>query len=716
VWRLLQQQPLHNLRTCEASGKVESDSYCGQYATDAYEVCPVCRIFGSPRMKKHWRIESARPVDAVETQRVMRVRVNPRTRRAAPNKLFAQEQGGTGVFEFEAVCPTSDEAALDEAAMLVAAARFVRHLGRSRRRGQGECLLTLAKVEGTSKELDQQAFLDRFKAAWIEGEPHAPSATDTLAETLSPDSAGDGTGVRYRLWARLEEPVIIAERATAGNQFEGQSVIPGKTLRGAMAAHAARYFDLEDPSTYEVFVDLFLRGAVTFPTLTIATQGEGDGYRPTLPVPADAFACKVYRDHPIQWGTLSEEHPHLCNHSREGADGPCQNAVKRKRDRWVPLQANEVSLLKPAQVSEMHIQIDPETQRVREGQLYEYRGLRAGQVFMGELACENEDAWEQLKTLTGLREDGVTPVHLGKGTQRGYGEVSLWVEPLAEKAPALAVGQPFSDRLAVGAETLTLTLLSDAVVTDTWGRFATGFENDWLKQALKLDVAVIESRVFAGSRILDGFNTKRRLPRWRDLALTAGSTVRLRLAQPLTADQHKTLKKLEKKGIGLRRNEGYGCIAFNHPVYSSFAELDESSTALRPPWGSGDEEHERAERSPLDTWRGKLQSANWAGCQSKEWRALARWLHAHAGDPLDSLIASLDTMSELDAGLVTLMGGPAERGDREVHTRFEGENCLGVVETLVRKLADQKPDDAADGVRMLAERLAAEAGKEEGSQ
>mgnify|MGYP001037321006 CR=1 FL=1 len=131
-----------NQHPCQSGGVSQAHNrFCGQYADrtpELLDICPVCRIFGSPRMPKRWSIGSARPKgrtgirwrplrpEQVNSQRVMRARVSPRTRRAEPRKLFSQEHGGQQMFEFVVECPADDESALDEAALLVAAARMVR--------------------------------------------------------------------------------------------------------------------------------------------------------------------------------------------------------------------------------------------------------------------------------------------------------------------------------------------------------------------------------------------------------------------------------------------------------------------------------------------------------------------------------------------------------------------------------------------------------------
>ena len=182
---------------------------------------------------------------------------------------------------------------MDEAALLVAAARFVRQLGRSRRRGQGECLISLTKIEGLDEMVDwaddpQGKLLQRFEDRWLCG--NLQTLVEPGRKHLDGGCTGSASGDPVRLWllARADEPLLIARRASAGNQFQSQPMITGKTLRGALAARAAEVFDLRrSGATYDVFVHLFLRGGVRFSTLYPMFRDEAGRIYPAAPLPRD---------------------------------------------------------------------------------------------------------------------------------------------------------------------------------------------------------------------------------------------------------------------------------------------------------------------------------------------------------------------------------------------------------------------------------------------
>jgi CRISPR-associated protein Csx10 len=737
LWQLLQLAPLADYRDCQASGLAnDRESYCGQYATDELTTdahvaqCPVCRLFGTPRVMKRWRIGSARPVGYeivsgtphergdFSDQPVMRVRVDPRTRRAAPNKLFSEEQGGARIFCFTATCSAEDQAALDEAALLVAAARAVRQLGRSRRRGQGECEFTLVKVQGAQAawgDDPQEQLLDHFATRWLEvSTAVALEAGTPLVRTLTVPP-NEGEPVRYRIIVRLDEPLIVADRATAGNRFASHLAIPGKALRGALAHRAAQQLDLQDTGsdTYAAFVDLFLRDAVRFPTLypLLNADKKDPGHYPVIPTPGDGFGCKVYKKHQVQWGTQAGE-VEKCPE--------CGNPVKGIRSGFYLLHTNP-KVQKPETVTEMHIQVDPQSNRVQEGQLFDYAALAPGQYFAGELHCANATAWEQFKACTGVEEEQAFSLWLGKGTRRGYGKVSVWVEKIAKDTPHFSVYHLLEERVAVGEQEITLTLLSDTIVRDQWGRYFTGFTPEWLNKALGFPVEIADSLAYSSTTVIDGFNDQWRLPRRRVVALTAGSTVRLKVAGGLTQENWKALEKLECEGIGERRNEGYGQVAINHATQIDASQLD--GTVQLIPKGLSPVERSTKD-SPatfVDTWTKTLIES--AAKQHKAWRALkgapamalARWLNALQNCDITTIQTTLGHQglaNDVLKGIIREQGihkGENEYGAREQKDRLEEAREL--IKDLLNTLRSCDSRDWKPGLRMLADRVADYAGE-----
>jgi CRISPR-associated protein Csx10 len=596
LYDLLQLSPLHRYRRCQRSGLDSDADYCGQWHS-ADETCPICSLFGTPARMKRWHISSARPLSLEKPQRNKqkwqpgataaqintRVRVNPRTRRAANNQLFSQENGdGRLRFCFNVECLAEDESAWAEAAWLVAAARMVRRLGSARRRGRGECEITLVKVEPVNGQ-DQETLLDRL-AAQLKGEALGNLSKGLPAITPLPESAAEG-GEPYRLWvwARLDEPLLVSRKADTGNQFETVQSIPGTILRGALAWRMAHRFGAElektDNPIYRNFVSLLFGDAVRFSALLPLTLDLIDSHQayPSIAVPKDLVTCELRPGYATSaeaghgvWSKAKKEDPEKC--PKCIANSPTGETVGglKSLDGFITLNSGDLrSDFAPKQSVEMHISLNPHSGRVRGGELFGFVTLDPGQYFIGEIVCANNATWETLRQMSGLRAGEVNRLRMGKASRRGHGALSLL---FTEKERSPWHGPDISARVTEDAQEIIMTFLSDAVIVDDWGRAVQGFADGWLQQELNLpdgaSVTVDPERCFSAARGFQSFNAKLGLPKPRDTVLVAGSAAHLSIQGIALADLQALLRTAEEQGIGLRRNEGFGLVAFNHPVHS----------------------------------------------------------------------------------------------------------------------------------------------------
>lgn len=582
IWQLMKTGALQAEPRCQRSGLESGPLFCNPQG----DPCPLCRILGSPGQPKRWRVGSARP-EMGKGQGglvVQRVRVNPRTRRAEPRKLFSQEQGeASWEFHFNVHTKANDQAAYQEAALLVAAARAIRGLGRARRRGLGVCRFHL---KDRSVEAD---WLERFRTFWLEGKAMEVEAAAVELAT-APDAPPTGHRRRLTLFARLEEPVLISRRAEAGNEFETAGSISGTALLGALASRVARRYDLTgNGAAKDAFVKLFLRERLRFSTL-FPTRYWEETLIPTIPAPLDLLTCKAFPgfsqktdEHAVTPFSLSDAPPRNCLE--------CEQKFQDLDVPLVPLDGFVVLEMKPHRLKlerrhEMHISVDPETGRVNEGDLYGYVSLESGQYFLGEIDCADEADWRALKEMADLPELGQPfEVYFGRAGRRGHGRVTIVLQD-AEKGSQRHPWRVLSleERVQDLSQGLRMTLLSDAILPDRWLRSRTGLDEAWLGKRLGVPVAI--QRAFVRSRRVDGFFGHLGLPRYRDWALVAGSTVGIIFPQGAPSDLHLKLAELEREGIGLRREEGYGQVVFNHPIYADHGVLDghwlELPEKLRP--------------------------------------------------------------------------------------------------------------------------------------
>jgi CRISPR-associated protein Csx10 len=692
---------------CHAAGGPPQPEYCGQYAAQGSDLCPVCRLFGNPADPKRWFISSARAIPLShnrlpETQAVQRASISPRSRRAEHRKLFSQQDGsGELAFRFTITCPTADASAEDEAALWTALASFTRHLGRGRNRGQGEIFISLDQASGLPDALSQPgALLEHFRKTWLEASPQLPRRS--LKPLPAVQMGSPDTELRFQVICKTEEPLLLAQRAQAGNQFDTRLSIPGQTLLGALAWQAAQQFAL-DPSSesYQVFVDTFLRQNILFTPLLPASYQNMHLY-PSIPAPRDLVTCKIAPGwpsaqdesgygHGVWW--LSQN-PSLtqcpvCGSTLEAVGGN----LLLQPEAW----KRNTFTYTPASSTEMHIRMDPSTQRVEPGALFGYTSIDRGEYFLGEIIC-TQAGWDALKMLTGIQAQQDFHLRLGKATRRGHGLVRMRLEP-ADPAPGLWQGIPLKQRMpAVGSE-LQLTLLTDTIICDPWGRFATGFSPSWIQAELGLEVEVLSG--YASTVVVDGFNATHHVPRWRDIALAAGSTARLKVLGPATLPE---LASKERWGIGLRRGEGYGQIALNHPLYD--AQLfDQLATSVRV---TGEMIPKKVDTgASTREWKRLLQTTKgWEALRDPRFLAVSRWLYANQSQDPQVLAEQVKTLGKPDA---SLLGVIHEVGDRPFRSKFiDHQAGLDLLSKLLDKLQAQGQPAWQDGLRLLAEKVASE--------
>jgi len=742
---ILATKAMEHYAACAASGKAAGERYCGHRGTDA-SPCPICHVFGSPRTPRRWRFSSAwlddsgpapirRVPDGWGAEAVARVRVSPAMRRAEPDKLFSEEVGDRRlVFRFDAQWGASGDAPADEIAFLAAVARNWRHLGKGRRRGRGHCRVVLLSIDDQPAGDDQ---LEGFRRYWLDRrwEP-STGFTATLDQPVVLDYGRQQVGARWRVGVVLQlmEPMLVARRAMAANQFDGLTVLPGNVLLGALADRAIQRGALGDPGSRATFIRLFKRGDASFGFLSPATVSpNGDRLHPSFAAPLDVFRCKQrprdrVRDPHDDLSFTTQSSKSLFCPACESA-GNEDTGVKALEGCWT-LRGGSLQLVSPVRREELHTRINPSTQRVQAGDLFGYIALESGQYLYGEIVCRDEAAFEALRRLSALPADQQTALtlRLGKATRRGYGLVRTIFMP---GAPPVHTSEALRQRLPDPRQAFTLHMLSDTVIADAWGRFPNGFESGWLSESLGVQVSV--ERGFARSREIDAFSGHLGLPRWRDRALVAGSAVAIRVADSeVTSEQiYDALARAEVEGIGLRRGEGYGRVVVNHPIYRHLVDRG-SGVSLEVPrptiWMDRATIHQHAiavERDFRKSWQELLQepfhsngkTLAWNSVRHVQFAGVARLLRWAKDDPLERIQGILSILGQPEE--VRLPNQPLpDVPDRHVPRRPKpffgaggnGREGIALIQACLSHIA-QRPAAAdarfrAIAVVMLAERVA----------
>lgn len=699
-------------------------------------------IFGKPSQKKRWRISSARPEGLTaplapsqdwrpgETaaQTTTRVRVNPRTRRAEENKLFTREEGdGSLHFRFVAESDIDDETAQREAEWLVAAARLLRNLGAGKRRGYGECDIHLVD-QGKETEL-----LERF-AKRLKGEHVETTAQEAMEAAVAPLNLPVDPGkhgYRLEVLLRLDEPLLLARRAEAGNQFETLDTIPGSVLRGALAWRTAQRFAdaLQLGSVvYQNFANLFFGDLVRFSPLTpieVRKEDLNTGYR-TIVAPRDLFTCELHPGYSERSSDKGHGVWSLLHYSQQECPAcTVEDTASGRRAASVKLEplGGFVSLVKgaprskhkPKQTVELHIRIDPKSGRVNTGDLYGYVALEPGQYFVGEITCTDEHVWQTLQMMAGLRPvSEINELRLGKAAQRGYGKISAVFRPSGQLLQSVA------ERVQ-STEKVTMLLLSDAIVPDPWGRFWRGFDPAWLQRELRLPDGVEgsidqnedgEALAFSAVRTVDAFNAKLALPRTRDTAIMAGSSVRLTFTGIDLSNLLNVLEAVEARGIGLRRDEGFGRIAFNHPIYKQFKDVQISRLGLSPlePATSDASLPSVAVLQFALDWLKRLEEQAFSDFNDGRFEAVARLLHSSQHTSAEVIKQELKQLGKPENPLSI----PPSGRDKPGFFETDGERGMTIIYQMIDALAKELKEKQLEqnqqawriGLQLLAARIA----------
>lgn len=273
---------------------------------------------------------------------------------------------------------------------------------------------------------------------------------------------------------------------------------------------------------------------------------------------------------------------------------------------------------------------------------------------------------------------------------------------------------------------VVMLLPSDAIVADPWGRYLRGFDADWITRELGLPEACTvtidtdgagEDISFSVVRPVDAFNAKLGLPRARDIALAAGSCVRLSFAGIELAELVKILEIAENQGIGLRRDEGFGRVAFNHPVHDKNLSTWSASALDLSPLVLGDNTQRVNPATALIQfmldWMKKLDDEFKSGASKfsdERFEAVARLLHVSRKASADDVKQELDRMGKMEELLPQTLKGR----DKKNFFETDGENGMKAIKRLVGEMATQleqqglaeNPQAWRIALQMLAARIA----------
>jgi CRISPR-associated protein Csx10 len=298
-----------------------------------------------------------------------------------------------------------------------------------------------------------------------------------------------------------------------------------------------------------------------------------------------------------------------------------------------------------------------------------------------------------------------------------------------------------------------MLLLTDAIVTDVWGRYEESFAASWIAELFWPTATNTAGWIklrgqCAATRDVDSFNAARHAPRWRDRAVAAGSSVGIEitpdglaalvsdwcaakrdstegLADELAALRWR-IRQIEADGIGLRTHEGFGRVAFNHPVYAPGSDLAEGLAIDQWPEGfrqstrttplieeakfrrQWDEKLTEWEQSAKDNAKEiRLRRENWEALLDAAFEPVARLLYLCRQRDANFVREKLDELKKGETLSIYLWGKKLPECEEQSKLNPKG---LELIADLIKQLESQKADygDAVwpIGLEHIAARLA----------
>jgi CRISPR-associated protein Csx10 len=356
--------------------------------------------------------------------------------------------------------------------------------------------------------------------------------------------------ITYRLL--LEQPLLATQLLGDPNSSVSLPYVPGSLLRG-MLIH--RYLEREQLNgSHDLFADttcqrLFFDGSVRYLNAYPLVEG---GER-ALPTPLSLFKRKKDElddsDSLDVYNAAHEEAEE--DERRKFEEDDTANQLSHPFCRIDPDADKQLTLyqLAPNRIA-VHVLRDRAKGRAtrENGAVFRYEALAEGQWFSGVVLVDGDDA-TRVELL--LRQRDLA--WLGRSRSANYGRVRISNIAVAVAETWREVGGSMSP----ADNMLSLTLLSDTLLRNASGQHTAMIDDETLSRYLGVSVTIDHERTITQPVLVGGYNRTWQLPLPQSTALKAGSVIVFTPADALDTRQ------LEWQGIGERRAEGFGRIAFN---------------------------------------------------------------------------------------------------------------------------------------------------------
>lgn len=326
----------------------------------------------------------------------------------------------------------------------------------------------------------------------------------------------NGKVKKYSYTLSLKEPFILTGREI-GNYVEVRDSIQGSTVRGAMIEHFAKSKDvsLEDLLCIEA---------------SDATSGDIN------------LASKFITKYPINKKNKEKSEKVEIDRIIDN-----RTAIEDKvKGKGVKLERKGTSMLK-AKGNEISIAINSKTKSVEDGMLFNSEYLQCDEKLIGDIVLP-EGLVDENKEYT---------IYLGKMKSKGFGKAVIKFGKYEKERVNLKARIEKLQKQA-NEKILTFDLQSDLVLPfNTIYNVGEQFKTlVGIKDKEMESMQFIENKSYINTGKLGGYNIINNIRKVDELVITRGSVLTYKID-----DFNSILTKLEEieeKGLGLRKNEGFG--------------------------------------------------------------------------------------------------------------------------------------------------------------
>lgn len=342
---------------------------------------------------------------------------------------------------------------------------------------------------------------------------------------------------------RLTAPVVVAVPSGDVNSARSSPYLPGRALRGAVAAR------LSEPIDAGALDALIARGTVRF----LPAYPSIDEAR-SSPAPL-SWRCK-------KTDLVAFPLPPVLDLGATSSAASGDEEPERVRPpfafvggaRWDTPVSSSLEMI-------IHIARDSRSRHRRptkaDGAVFSYEAIPAGTELHLAVVLPDADTADQLdRVLTG------GPLRLGRSAAAGYGGRPDVTVLGREERELPTCPWRVDDDLAIG-DRVRVLVTSDAIVRNPLtGHPDPATAGAAIETASGAKLRELPERRWVRSAMVGGFDNTWRLALPQVRAAVAGSILELEVTQPMTRDE---VIALEHRGIGERRPDGYGAVVLLHP-------------------------------------------------------------------------------------------------------------------------------------------------------